>query len=405
MVGLASVVGAMSGPGQSIGVSVFREPMAMDLGTSDAVVSTAYLVGTLAASMMLPRVGRWVDEVGVRRALTVVVSAFAFALVHMSVIRHVSWLAVGFFGIRLLGQGAMSLVAQVSVSHWFERRRGMALGLSMTGAAAGMAVVPLLLSIGISVWGWRLTWVVTGVVVFVLVLAIARFGLVDRPAELGQVPDGADLEQPRAPEEIGWSPSRSEILRSRAFRVMAAVVSANSLLITGMVFHQTNVLGELGYSSARAAAMFLPQAVGAIGGGLAFGWASDRPFRYFLPAIVSLLLALSCLLGGVGSTTATVFGYSVGVGICTGGGAAVNSALLPRLFGLRGLGAVTGMLHMVIVVNSAFAALVLSVGANIFGSYRGALAALTLWPAVLAVIVSIWRPQPLIHQSAESSSS
>lgn len=405
MVGLASVVGALSGPGQSIGVSVFREPMASDLMTSDAAVSTAYLVGTLAASMMLPPVGRWVDEVGVRRALTVVVSGFALALLHMSAIRHVAWLALGFFGIRLLGQGAMSLVAQVSVSHWFERRRGLALGLTMTGTAAGMAVVPFLLSLGISAWGWRFTWMAAALVVFVVVLSIARFGMVDRPADLGQVPDGTAEKKPHPSVEVGWAPSRADILRSHAFWVMAAVVSANSLLITAMVFHQTNVLGELGYSASRAAAMFLPQAVGAIGGGLVLGWASDRRFRYFLPAMVSLLLAGSCALGGAGSTSVTVFAYAVGVGICTGGGSAVNSALLPKLFGLRQLGAVTGMLHMVVVVNSALGALVLSIGANMFGSYRSALVAFAVWPAVLAAVASIWRPRPLVSQVAEPSRS
>ena len=50
MVGLASLAGALTGPGQSIGVSVFRESIAVDLHTTDTAVSTAYLVGTLLAS-------------------------------------------------------------------------------------------------------------------------------------------------------------------------------------------------------------------------------------------------------------------------------------------------------------------------------------------------------------------
>ena len=82
IVGLASLVGALTGPGQSIGVSVFREAMAFDLGTSDTAVSTAYMVGTLGASTALPRLGRWIDEVGVRQAMTVIAVAFALVLAH-----------------------------------------------------------------------------------------------------------------------------------------------------------------------------------------------------------------------------------------------------------------------------------------------------------------------------------
>jgi MFS family permease len=393
IVGLASLVGALTVPGQSIGVSVFREAMALDLDASDTAVSTAYMVGTLGASTVLPRLGRWIDEVGVRRAMTVISVAFAVALVHMSLIRHVAWLAVGFLGIRMLGQGALSLAARVSIVHWFERRRGFALGVSMTLTAAGMAVVPLGLSLGVSAWGWRSTWVVAAGVMLVLVLAIARLGMVDRPSDLGQVPDGNVQASDDGTRGDGPSPSRVEVLRSPAFWVLAAVASANSLLITGMVFHQTNVLGELGYSDARAAAMFLPQAIGAIAGGLAFGWASDRRGRFLLPAAVALLLCVSCLLGGIGTTTATVFAYSIGLGICTGGGAAVNGALLPALFGIRNIGSVSGLLHVVSVVNSALGALAFSLGADLFGSYREALTVFAIWPAGLVVVASVWRPR------------
>ena len=47
---LAGLVGTMTGPGQSIGVSAFRSAMVDDLGTTDTALSTAYMVGTLAAS-------------------------------------------------------------------------------------------------------------------------------------------------------------------------------------------------------------------------------------------------------------------------------------------------------------------------------------------------------------------
>ncbi len=232
-------------------------------------------------------------------------------------------------------------------------------------------------------------------VVLVSVLAIARFGMVDRPSDLGQVADGGVEAPVGGPDDGGPSPSpsRGEVLRSPAFWLLAAVASANSLLITGMVFHQTNVLGELGYSDARAAAMFLPQAIGAIAGGLAFGWASDRRARFLLPAAIALLLAATCLLGGMGTTTTSVFAYSIGLGICTGGGAAVNGALLPALFGLRNIGSVSGLLHLISVVNSALGALAFSIGADLFGSYRDALTVFAVWPAALVVVATIWRPR------------
>jgi MFS family permease len=131
IVGLASLVGVLTGPGQSIGVSVFRQHLSDGLNLSDSAIATASLAGTLLSSTFQPRIGRWVDQVGVRRASTVFGIAFALALAHMSMVRGVVWLAAGFFGIRLLGQGALSLTSTVAVMHWFDRRRGFALGVKM----------------------------------------------------------------------------------------------------------------------------------------------------------------------------------------------------------------------------------------------------------------------------------
>ena len=392
MVGLASLAGALTGPGQSIGVSVFREAIAVDLHTTDTAVSTAYLVGTLLASMALPRIGRWVDEVGSRRAMSMVAVAFSLALAHMAIVDHVIWLAAGFLGIRMLGQGALALVAQVSVTHWFDTRRGLALGVTMTFTAAGMAVVPLLLSLGVSAWGWRSTWLVVAATVLVTVLAIARLGLVDQPADLGQERDGGAGGGREISRQVVHGVGRSEVLRSASFWMLAAVASANSVLITGMVFHQSNVLGELGYSNTGAAAMFLPQAIGAIIGGLAFGWACDHRGRFLMPAAVTALLAAGCLLGGLGASAGTVFAYSIVLGVCTGGGAAVNGTLLPALFGLRNIGTLTGLLKVISVMSTALGPLAFSIGADVFGTYRDALVVFATWPAVLVGAAVIWRP-------------
>ena len=392
MVGLASLAGALTGPGQSIGVSVFRESIAEELHTTDTAVSAAYLVGTLLASMTLPRIGRWVDEVGSRRAMTIVSVAFSLALAHMAIVGHVIWLAAGFLGIRMLGQGALALVAQVSVTHWFDTRRGLALGMTMTFTAAGMAVVPLLLSLGASAWGARSTWLVAAAIILVAVLAIARLGIVDQPEDLGQARDGGGGGGREISFQVDQGIGRSEVLRSASFWMLAAVASANSVLITGMVFHQTNVLGELGYSNTGAAAMFLPQAIGAIVGGLTFGWACDHRGRFLMPAAVAALLAAGCLLGGLGSSSGTVFAYSIVLGVCTGGGAAVNGTLLPALFGLRNIGTLTGFLKVISVMSTAIGPLAFSIGADVFGTYRGALVVFGIWPAVLVAAAVIWRP-------------
>ena len=399
IVGLASLVGVLTGPGQSIGVSVFRQHLSDGLDLSDSAIATAYMAGTLLSSTFQPRIGRWVDQVGVRRASTVFGIAFALALAHISMVHGVVWLAAGFFGIRLLGQGALSLTSTVAVMHWFDRRRGFALGLKMTLTMGGMPLVPILLAIAIDAWGWRSAWLAAAAVIALTAAPVSWFGYVNRPADLGQLPDGeppVHVEQFNSPQS---SVTRSMALRTTAFWALAAVTATNSLLGTGLLFHQTNLLGEIGYSNSQAAAMFIPQAVGAVIGGLAFGWLADRAVRPILPMVVMLFLATTMLLGGTSTTFPTVLLYSMVLGLTTGSGAAVQSSLLPALFGVGHIGSISGTFSLISVLATALGALTFSLGSIAFGDYRSA----SLWFTVLPLAVALFAYLSRRHFAVETT--
>ena len=108
---LAVITSALTGPGQTLGVAVFIDHFVDDLSLTRPQVSTAYLVGTLCGAALLPRVGQLVDRFGVRRAQMAIGVAFGLALVNMSLVNGLVWLAIGFVGTRLLGQGSLSLVS------------------------------------------------------------------------------------------------------------------------------------------------------------------------------------------------------------------------------------------------------------------------------------------------------
>jgi len=393
MVGLAGLTLALSGPGQSIVVAVFREPMGAGLGISDSAMAAAYLVGTVTASSLLPSVGRWIDRVGVRRAATVIVIVFALVLVHMSLVRGVVWLAVGFVGIRLLGQGSMSLVSSVAVIHWFDRRRGRALGIQTTIGLCGMASVAVVLALAVDRWGWRTGWLAAACGVVVLALPIARFGFIDGPEQLGQQADGSSWNASAPAPSGGRAPGfHGSIVRSTAFWVLGSVTGLNSMLVTGLVFHQINLLGEVGFSEARAAAVFLPQAAGAVVGGLVFGWLSDRAVWSLLPAVTMILLGVTVLLGGAVASDPEVLVYAVVLGACTGSTHTVTSAMLPRLFGVARVGAIAGALGFVGVVGSSLGPLVFALGEGMFGGYRATSTASVVLPVAGVVTALVLRP-------------
>ena len=391
MLALASLVGILTGPGQSAAVSVFREHLSSGLDLSDSAIATAYLVGTLTSSAFQPRIGTWVDNIGVKRATIIIGVLFAIAVAHMSLIHGVIWLAVGFLGIRILGQGALSLTSTVAVAHWFNMRRGFAMGLKTTVTFSGMSAVPLILAITIETWGWRQAWLIAAATILLTVIPIAFFGYVDKPADLGQVPDGGNYETKIVSDRGAKSVTRDVAIRTRTFWTLASVTICSSLIGTGLIFHQSNILGEIGYSNSEAAAMFLPTAVGSIVGGLGFGWLADRSIRPFLPAASAFLIAVTTFLGGSVTSFVGVVGYVLLFGVGMGGVASMNTALLPALFGVGHIGSITGSLSFLSVLASSIGALAYSLGSNVFGDYRSTSVAFTVAPLFVACIAMVNR--------------
>lgn len=122
-----------SGPGQTYSVSVFIDSYIAEFGWSRSFVSSMYSMGTLGAGMLLPLVGRLVDKRGSRFMVTAVAAVFGFVCLYMSFVGNPIMLFVGFFLVRLLGQGSMSLVPSTLVPQWFVSRRGRALSLIALG--------------------------------------------------------------------------------------------------------------------------------------------------------------------------------------------------------------------------------------------------------------------------------
>ena len=77
---LATITLGLTGPGQTIGVSVFIDHFADSLDLSKNAISAGYAIGTLCGSLTLPTVGRLVDRYGVRKAMTTIGTLFALGL-------------------------------------------------------------------------------------------------------------------------------------------------------------------------------------------------------------------------------------------------------------------------------------------------------------------------------------
>ncbi|MFA9564326.1 MAG: MFS transporter [Acidimicrobiales bacterium] len=389
ILGWSTLLLALTAPGQTIGVSSFIDHVIEDLGISRSSLSAAYLIATLTGSAALPSIGRWVDRRGVRHATIVVGGAFAVAIALLGVSQNIVMLGVAFVGIRMLGQGSLSLIGDTSISLWFQARRGRAFAIAMTVSAGLMALSPLVFTAMIDGIGWRQAWLVTAIFIGVTVPSIGRFAMIDRPSEIGQVPDGmpgvtTETFVPQPSLTVG------EAVRTPAFLSLMSVVALSAALITGLTFHNVSVMGEGGLTETEAAAIFVPQMVGVVSASFIVGWLTDRIRAQILVPFAGIALAAALVLAALVSPGVGAIVYGLVSGIAGGSIRALGSALLPKWFGTDHIGAIRGISHTVAVAASATGPLILSIGNDLADSYQPVLlicAAVTTAIAVSTALV------------------
>ena len=389
---LAALALGMTGPGQTPGVSVFIDPMMETLGLTRSQVSTAYLFGTLAGAFVLPRLGRLIDERGTRVAMTLVASAFGVMLLAMSGVVGVVTLTLGFTGIRLFGQGALSLVATTSVAPWFNRRRGLAVGVLTAVGSALLSLIPLVSrGLLIPTFGWRTAWIVLGLAVWLIVVPIAVRGIIDRPRDVGQQPDGdAPLEASAAAaadsEAAAVSFTRAEAMRTPMFWAVAGGVTATGMIGTGLAFHQIDLLGEQGLTPVEAAANFVPQTVAALSVTLLVGTMVDRFSSRWVLAVSMAMLAGGMIMVPFVSPGLLAIVYGMIIGSAGSAARTLEAASFPKLFGLAHIGSIRGVVTALSVASTAFGPLALSLGRDVTGSYVQVLLLLLVVPIGVTVL-------------------
>lgn len=416
---------AMTAPGQTAGVSLFIDPLIDGLGIGRTDISTAYLAGTLAGASAMPLIGRLVDRHGPRVVMLGIGVVFGAILLALSAVTGIVGLTAGFVGIRMTGQGALSLVATTTVAYWFDRRRGLALGISGSVGMAGISLAPVAIERLISEVGWRQAWALEGAAVWAVVVPLALFGIRNRPADVGQYVDG---EPPAANRQGGKGGKEGKggkggnddtagsdapldgadsgngekgdgswhlraALRTGMFWAVAACLAASSMLTTGLNFHQIGLLGERGLTPVEAAANFLPQTAAALIAAFVAGVLVDRISPKAVLGAAMAILAAAVL--GVRLVepgwSALAFGFLLGAsgGILR----SVEAAAYPRYFGTGHLGAIRGSAHTVTVAASAFGPVAVSLGRDLTGDYAPVLAALAVLPAAAALAVLL-APEP-----------
>jgi OFA family oxalate/formate antiporter-like MFS transporter len=407
----ATVAMLCSIPGQTIGVSVFTEPVLAATGLDRVGFSNAYLVGTVGSALLLPRAGALIDRIGVRFtaasaavALALVVNglanvdAIAATLATTLGIERVTAafaaLTVLFVGLRFSGQGVLMLASNTMLGRWFDRRRGIVAAISSTVVAFGFASAPPFLEAWVSASGWRGTWIQIGWIELVFAAGLILVLFRETPESCGLHVDGLPPGDDDGQERLDRvAVTRREAMRTGAFWALTLGLALQGLVLTGFSLHIVDLGAAAGLTDTQALAVFLPIAfVGtALGPGL--GWLIDRVQVRSLMVSFGVCQAVGfAALAHLGSTPGFVLA-AIGLGAAQGHFSVLSAVGYPRFFGRVHLGAVAGAGMAIVVGGTALGPSLLAWSRASTGSYAPALYLLATTPLLVSVL-AVLRPHP-----------
>jgi MFS transporter, OFA family, oxalate/formate antiporter len=264
--------------------------------------------------------------------------------------------------VALLGAGSVPVVWSRVMTGAFDRRRGLALALTLTGTGVAGVFVPSLLVRAIGAYGWRAGfWLLAALPLVVGLPAVLAWLPGDRALAAGQ---GRVVQ---APPSQGLALGRA-VLSWRFWLLLGSVIMLY-LGITGILPNVIPAMISKGMAPADAALVQSAYAVTLVLGRLGVGWLVDR---FWAPAVAVASL-VPAALGSFLLTGHPGFGVAVLaialVGVAGGAELDMLAYLVSRYFGLRAFSAIYGLLYAVVAATGAMGPFAFAQLQQVTGSY------------------------------------
>ena len=360
---------------------VFVETWEEEWDVSVSAISVAASVGWLLNGLSQPFFGRMVDRIGGRPVVLVSMSVMGVAFIGMAFVTNV-WMLTVLYGVVISSAagGLSPSMTGVFVVRWFQRKRGTAMSLLVSGGSVGgLVLVPFLTYLFLAT-NWQTAWVTAGVISLLLGVPLL-WGIVrSDPSDMGLHPDG-DSDEPvaeRATSPIPIGPLHAErwqdSFRSRPIWQLSIAYWVCGVTTASIAVHFVRWASSEGISPGTAALAFgLLSGINAASV-LVIGSISDRMQRKTLLGFVYLIRAVAFVALIVLPGSLALWTFAVVGGLSWLATVPLTTSLTADVYGVRHVGTLGGLILMMHQLGGALAVFLFGVAFDRWGSYDGAYA-------------------------------
>ena len=372
---IAVVIGTIGGVGMW-SVPVALPAVQMDFGVDRASASLPYTLTMVGFAVSGVFLGRLVDRFGVATPLALGAAAIGLGYVAASFAPNIIVYAI-IQGV-LVGGGSAAFFGPMmtDISHWFVRRRGIAVAICASGNYVAGAIWPKPLEYAIATSGWRMTHIVVGLICLATLVPAALLMRRKPPAHaLGQAPVAGFK-----PRDLGISPNA----------LTGILCLAGVACCVAMAMPQVHIVaycGDLGYGVARGAEMLsLMLGLGLIARVLS-GTIADRIGGLAALLIGSVMQAFALLLYLGFNGLTSLYVVSAIFGLFQGGIIPMYAVIVREYFSPQEAGIRVGVALMFALFGMALGGWMSGAIFDLTGSYQAAFANGFLWNLLNIAIV------------------
>jgi len=251
----------------------------------------------------------------------------------------------------VISMGTSTIYVSVisTISKWFEKNRGLAMGIASSGAGLGPLIITPCATYLIIRLGWRMAYLIVGICVMLVVIPLSFF-LKKDPYEIDCRPDGSRATLQRTDKEEQPMPgaylSMSQVMHTRSFWLFLVVIllfTSNLFLVLAHIIpHAT----DIGFSAIEAASVLSLVGGVTLIGRILLGSVSDRMSRKSALMVWILLAALAMLWLIWAKTRWMLYVFAFILGLSWGGMGPTLGAFIGEVFGIVKIGAILGFLEI-----------------------------------------------------------
>jgi MFS family permease len=351
-----------------------------EFGVTRAAASFPYTLTMLGFGVGGIMMGRLSDRYGVRLPMVGATCALAIGYVAASLSSSLLMYAIvqGVL-IGMLGSSASFGPLLADISHWFVRRRGLAVSIVASGNYLAGAVWPPIVQHLIETVGWRSAHLYIGAICLLTMLPLT-YAMRRAPPHVGET--ASTPAASRAPRSLGISP----------FALQTLLMIAGVACCVAMSMPQVHIVAycaDLGYGPAVGAQMLSIMLASGIVSRLASGWIADHIGGLRTLLLGSALQGVALLLYIPFDGVTSLFIVSALFGLFQGGIVPSYAIIVREYFAPNEAGARVGLVLMATLFGMALGGWMSGAVFDLTGSYRAAFINGLLWN-LLNVSIAIW---------------